>query len=97
MKQLELTTELKEAALRCLWFEPAERSIKNTARLTAHILTYGNIEDVNALRTQLSDDDLAEALDKAPSGIYDARSWAYWHLVTGRRTPPPMPQRQFSA
>ena len=97
MKQLELTTDLKEAAMRCLWFEPAERAIKNTARLTAHILTYGNIKDVNALRAQLSDQDLKEALEKAPSGIYDARSWSYWHLLMGRRTPPPMPVRQIAS
>lgn len=93
MRQLELTPDLKEAATRCIWFEPAERAIKNTARLTAHILTYGSTKDVNALRAQLCDTELKEALKIAPPGIYDARSWAYWHLQTGQRTPPPLPQR----
>jgi hypothetical protein len=38
--------------------------------------------------------DFREALDKAPPGIIDPRSWAYWNLViAGRYPPPPMPVR----
>lgn len=97
MRQLELTPELQEAITRCIWFEPAERAIQNTAKLTAHILTYGSIGDVKALRAQLSDAELKRALDNAPAGIFDARSWAYWHLCMGQRTPPPMPMRKLPA
>jgi hypothetical protein len=32
-------------------------------------------EDTQALRKQLSDDDLKQVLNEAPAGIYDARSW----------------------
>jgi len=38
-------------------------------------------------------DDLREALDKAPPGIIDPRSWAYWNSVMGRYPAPPMPKR----
>ncbi|MBY0421148.1 MAG: hypothetical protein K2Q06_02510 [Parvularculaceae bacterium] len=93
MRPLELTPELRLAA-RCVWFEPAERAVANPARLVAYVLTYGLPEDVAALRTQMPDDDLREALDHAPPGIFDARSWAYWNLVLGRTDPPPMPQRR---
>ncbi|MGH6949297.1 MAG: hypothetical protein ACREH4_00335 [Vitreimonas sp.] len=65
------------------------------ALLAAHILTFGGVEDVNALRAQYSDDDLRDALDAAPAGVFDARSWAYWNLVVGRYTPPPLPERRF--
>jgi hypothetical protein len=93
MKALALTPELRRAAERCVWFETPERVISDPIYLAAHILTYGGIEDVNALRTQYSDDDLRQALDRAPPGVFDARSWAYWNLAVGRYETPPMPVR----
>ena len=61
-----------------------------------HVLTFGTHEDVKALRRHVSDEDLKEAIDKAPPGVFDARSWAYWNLIIGRAEAPPMPRRVFS-
>ena len=52
-------------------------------------------EDMQALRRYVSDDDFREALDNAPPGIIDPRSWAYWNLKMGRYPPPPLPKRSF--
>jgi hypothetical protein len=41
----------------------------------------------------VSEVDWREALDRAPPGIIDARSWAYWNSKFGRWPPPPMPRR----
>lgn len=95
MKPLSLTPKLRRAATRCLWFKEPEAAIGAPAELAAHILTYGLLPDYDALREQMSDDDLREALDNAPPGIFDARSWAYWNLVAGRDEAPPMPIRRF--
>jgi hypothetical protein len=92
---INLTKELRKVVEHCVWFEPPEQAIQNIPRLAAYILTYGTPEDTFVLREQLNDADLAECLDNAPSGIYDARSWAYWNLVAGRYDTPPMPQRKF--
>lgn len=94
MKPLYLNEKLRKAAERCVWFQPPETAVKNPALLVAHILTYGGLEDVGALRAQYDDDDLRAALDAAPPGIYDARSWAYWNLVVGRYVTPPAPTRE---
>jgi hypothetical protein len=58
-------------------------------------MTYGDHSDMRVIRKQLSDDDLREALDHAPPGIFDPRSWAYWNVMLGRYPVPPMPQRTF--
>jgi hypothetical protein len=50
-------------------------------------------EDMQVLRIYVSDDDMRDALDHAPPGIIDARSWAYWNSKMGRYPPPPMPAR----
>ena len=42
----------------------------------------------------VSDDDLREALAQAPPGVFDARSWSYWHLMLDPSPAPPLPQRK---
>lgn len=96
MKRLMLTPALREAAARCVWFKPPEEAIEYPEHLAAHIMTYGRIEDIDALREQLDWDDIRQALDHAPPGVFDARSWAYWNLMVGRYEAPPMPARRFA-
>ena len=94
MSKLDLTPALRKAALRCVWFEAPETAVAWPELLAAHILTYGSIEDVEALKDQWSLDDIREALDHAPPGVFDPRSWAYWNLMVGREEAPPLPQRR---
>jgi hypothetical protein len=94
MKSLPLTPELQAFAKRAVWFEPPEKSLADTARFLAYAMTYGNHADMQIVRQHLSDDDLREALDHAPPGIFDGRSWAYWNLKLGRYPTPPMPERR---
>ncbi|MES2662119.1 MAG: hypothetical protein V4629_02330 [Pseudomonadota bacterium] len=61
----------------------------------AYILTHGMPEDTHTLLQQLSEDELKQALDTAPPGIYDPRSWAYWNLMVGRFDTPVLPTRSF--
>ena len=41
-------------------------------------------------------DDMRDALDHAPPGIMDPRSWAYWNSKMGRYPPPPLPVRSLT-
>jgi len=50
--------------------------------------------DMKLPRNFLTDDDLSEALDNAPTGIIDPRSWAYWNSKLGRYPVPTMPKHQ---
>jgi hypothetical protein len=95
MKALILTEALRKSAINCVWFEAPEQAIAIPARFAAYVLTYGTVDDVAALRDQMNEDDLRDALDAAPPGIFDARSWAYWNVKVGRFETPPMPVRRF--
>jgi hypothetical protein len=95
MTRLTLTDDLARVARRCVWFEPPERAIADPARFAAYVLTYGTHEDVKVLRAQVDDAALRALLDKAPPGIFDPRSWAYWNLKLGRFPAPPTPVRTF--
>jgi hypothetical protein len=60
-------------------------------------MTYALHDDMRMLRGYVSDEDMREALDHAPAGIFDARSWAYWQAKMGRYPAPPLPARRFTA
>jgi hypothetical protein len=90
------TEETKTLARRVIWFEDPDQSLENAARLVAYAITYGTTEDISILLRHVSDADLRDALERAPPGIIDARSWTYWHLKLGYETVPPMPVRRFA-
>lgn len=95
MRPLPETPELESVARHCIWFEPPAEALALPYRFIAYVLTYGTFEDVSILRKYLSDEELIEALDHAPPGIIDPRSWSYWNLKVGRYPAPPMPTRKF--
>jgi len=51
------------------------------------------LEEIAVIRRYLDLDDFREALEDAPPGIIDERSWAYWNVMIGRYPTPPMPRR----
>jgi len=93
VKPLPVNSDLLDIAPRVMWFEPAERALGDPVRFLAYLMTYGTIEEIEVVRRYLDMNDFREALDRAPPGIIDPRSWAYWNLMVGRYPAPPMPKR----
>jgi hypothetical protein len=88
MKAIPVTPQTPEVARRVVWFEPPEQALADPVRFSAYALTYARHEDMRVIRRYVSDDQLREALDRAPPGIIDPRSWAYWNSQMGRYPPP---------
>ena len=97
MKPIPPTPEILSAARRIVWFEPPMQALSNPIRFMAYAMTHALPEDMRLIRRYVSDDDFREALDQAPAGIIDPRSWAYWNLKMGRHPAPAMPVRTFGA
>jgi len=97
MKDLPLTPEIEAIARRVVWFETPSQAIADPIRFVAYAMTYGDDADMRAIRQHLSDAELREAMERAPAGIFDPRSWAYWNLKLGRYPTPPMPDRVLPA
>ncbi|MGO8780684.1 MAG: hypothetical protein ACLQKK_17525 [Rhodomicrobium sp.] len=95
MKQIPLTPEISRIARRIIWFEPARVALADPVRFLAYAFARATHEDMATIRRYVSEAELAEALDHAPPGIIDKRSWAYWNLKLDRFPAPPLPQRQF--
>lgn len=95
MKRIPVTPHTVALARRIIWFEDPEQALANPIRFMAYAMTYAVHQDMRLIREYVSDDEFREALDAAPPGIIDPRSWAYWNLRMGRFPPPPLPRRTF--
>ncbi len=95
MKPIPLNPETEAIARRIIWFETPAQALSDPIRFMAYAMASATHEDMQALRGYVSEADFLEALDKAPPGIIDPRSWAYWNSKMGRYPPPPLPKRTF--
>jgi hypothetical protein len=95
MNPIPATSKMLSVVPRIIWFEPPERALADPVRFMAYAMTYARHEDMRLIREYVSDEDFREALDRAPPGIIDPRSWAYWNSKMGRYPPPPLPKRHF--
>lgn len=93
IETLPPTDELVAVARRVVWYKPPAEALADVPLFVAQLLTYSTPQDVRVLKRYLSDADLVRALDAAPPGVFDARSWTYWNLMLGRDPAPPLPIR----
>jgi hypothetical protein len=95
MRPLPYNSDLLTVAPRVVWFEPPRKALADPIRFLAYLMTYGTLDDIVVVQQYLDLSDFREALEHAPPGIIDERSWAYWNAVTGCYPIPPMPRRIF--
>jgi hypothetical protein len=62
---------------------PADR-----LRVAAQVMVFGNLEDMREARERFGEGVFAEVLDDPPQGLFDPKSWSYWHKKIGRNVPP---------
>jgi hypothetical protein len=94
MKPIPLTPEIEPVVRRVVWFESPDEALADPVRFMAYAMATATHEDMSIIRRYITDTDFVEALDKAPPGIIDRRSWAYWNSKMGRYPAPPFPVRQ---
>ena len=95
MKAIPLNHETEAVARRVVWFESPEAALADPVRFMAYAMANATHEDMKVIRRYVDDADFLEALEKAPPGIIDRRSWAYWNGKMGRYPAPPLPERRF--
>lgn len=96
MKSIPLNNDTEALAARLVWFEPPADALADPVRFMAYAFARATHEDMKLLRRYIDEADLKEALDHAPPGIIDPRSWAYWNLLVGRYPAPPLPKRKLA-
>ena len=94
MRPIPFNPETAALARRIVWFDAPEDALADPIRFMAYVLAHATIADLAIVRRYVSEEEFREALDRAPPGIIDPRSWAHWQSRMGRYPPPPMPRRR---
>jgi hypothetical protein len=94
-KECLLKTEaLLAIARRLIWWLPPEEALDFPDRFLAQVMTLGTWDDVRHLWGRLGRERFRQVLINPPPGVFDQRSWHYWHHVFRIHPVPPLPQRQ---
>ena len=93
MTPLPATPEMLAVAKRVVWFKEPEDTLKDPVHFLCHLMTYTLPEDLGTVLAHIPITDFRDALELAPAGIFDERSWAYWNLKLGRDPRLPLPVR----
>ena len=86
--------DLMRLAARLFWWKPAQEALALPRRFLAQVMVLGTWEDVEIARKHWTDDDFRQVLNEPPAGVFDPRSWSYWHRVLGLGPAPPLPTRR---
>ena len=89
-------TDCRAAAMasKYVWWQVPRLTLADPRLLIAQLMTLGTLDDVRWLIDQVPADALRRVLRKPPVGIFNERSWRFWHLRLDCRPIPPLPVRQ---
>lgn len=85
---------LLEVAARLIWWKAPDAALADHGRFLAQAMTLGNWQDMELVDSIFGTDALKAVLADAPPGVFDPRSWAYWHARLGLTPVPPLPRRR---
>ena len=85
---------LRDLATRLIWWKGPDEALADERRFLAQAMTFGTWDDMQIVRSVYGVDALRTVLADAPPGVFDRRSWAYWHAVFGIAPAPPLPRRR---
>ncbi|MGO8698966.1 MAG: hypothetical protein ACLQVY_14725 [Limisphaerales bacterium] len=82
-------------ARRVFWWGDAEEWLDDAIRFTAQVMTFGDWDDTAVVWRLLGDSMFQQVLRSPPPGVFDIKSWTYWHRRYHLEVPP-LPERRFA-
>jgi hypothetical protein len=89
--------QLASIARRVCWWQSAQATLENTQRFLCQVMVFGTWDDACFALGHYGEATFREALQSAPPGLFDNRSWHYWHHRLHLLPVPPRPQRAIPA
>lgn len=88
---------MAEIARRVCWWEPADATLARTPVFLCRVMALGTWEDVCVTLDHYGRPAFCDALRTAPPGLFDERSWHYWHHRLKVLPVPELPRRVIPA
>lgn len=85
---------LVDLAAKLIWWKTPDEALEDEHRFLAQAMTFGSWDDMQLVLSTFGADALMSVLAAAPVGVFDRRSWAYWHARFGLDPLPPLPRRR---
>jgi hypothetical protein len=85
--------DLEKVAKRVVWFKTPADTLNDLKFFLAHLMTYGNLNDISTALKYFSEADLEAVVRDPPPGVFDKRSWVFWNVRYHREPVPPLPKR----
>jgi hypothetical protein len=89
--------EMARIARRVCWWQSAEATLENTPLFLCRVMVFGTWADVCFTLDKYGYVSFREALQSAPPGLFDNRSWHYWHQRLQVLPVPELPRRAIPA
>ena len=80
-------------ARKYVWWQPPERTLEERRFFLAQMMTLGTAADIRWLLSRVSTSELHRVLHNPPIGVFNGRSWNFWHLRLGLTPTPQLPAR----
>lgn len=90
---------LTRLAAKYIWWKTPDEALRLPERIAAQVMNIGDYDDVQELVQTLGNETLRAVLRSAEAGMFNERSWIYWHYRLGLADPghvPPLPSRRIS-
>lgn len=87
-------TDLETVARRVFWWKSPAEALADPLRFLAQVMVYGTVEDLVVARRHFAPETFRRVLAEPPPGVFDPRSWTYWHVVFGLTAPEELPRRK---
>jgi hypothetical protein len=79
---------LMPVAARVFWWGNPEAWLNDPLRFAAQVMTYGDWNDTTLTLELLGDSLFIRVLQNPPAGVFDIKSWTYWHHRYHLNVPP---------
>lgn len=80
-------------AKRVFWWGTPDDWLDDPIRFAAQVMTYGDWDDTALVFKLLGDSIFQQVLADPPAGVFDPKSWHYWHRRYSLDVPP-LPHRR---
>ena len=84
---------LLNVAKRVNWYTDAETLLRDEPRFLCQVMARGRAEDIAIVQQHYPESSFQYAYQRAPAGLFDNRSWAYWGLMLFNDSTLPQPTR----